>query len=149
MVKSLEAFTDAAADGPRVGRHPGRLLRAEAEDAADDALDVLVDPANLIQLGVTVPEGLRGRGDVETLAKETDFRQRSSRRRSTNPGELGLPGVRPGQPRGLPLPGDLRVPPNADAESMLSRWSTGWQQAAEKADLEGAAAAARLHARAR
>ncbi len=108
--------------------------------ASADAIDVLVDPANLLTSSVTVPEGLNVDQVVEVLAKGTDFgagplpqRARPARRRS------GCP-TTPTATRGLPVPLDLRLRSQGQAEAdMLSAMVDRWEQAAEDADLEGAA----------
>ena len=133
-MESVDAFTDAAAQRARVARHPGRLLPAEEADAAADALDVLVDPANLIQTTVDHPRGARGSPrSSTTLAEKTDFPPRPVRRGcSTQPGGARAAGVRQGQPGGLPVPGDLRASARSRRRSTCSRQMVDrWQQAAD------------------
>ena len=48
------------------------------EMKAADALDVLVDPANMIRATVTVPEGLRVTEIVDLLADNTDYPKRAA-----------------------------------------------------------------------
>jgi UPF0755 protein len=136
VVKSVEAFTEAAsersseAQGIQVGFYP---LREEM--SAEAALDVLVDPANLVQSSVTVPEGLRVEDTVELLAKKTDVPLRDFERVLESPGAIGLPRYAKGDAEGYLFPATYAFPPNADAESILSKMVERWRQAAEDADL--------------
>ena len=136
VVKSVEAFTEAAnersteAQGIQVGFYP---LREQM--SAESALDVLVDPANLVQSSVTIPEGLRVEDTVELLAKKTDVPLRQFERVLESPGGIGLPRYAKGNAEGYLFPATYAFPPNADAESMLAKMVDRWRQAAEEADL--------------
>ena len=74
VTKSVQAFIDAAAgesasSGIQVGAY-----ELQKEMKASDALEVLIDPDNLIGFPtVTIPEGLRLTEIVSTLAENTDF----------------------------------------------------------------------------
>ena len=107
--------------------------------SADAALDVLVDPDNLVQTTVTVPEGLRVEEVVERLAKGTDIRWPPSRGAGPTRRRSGCPAT----PRATPRATSSRRPtpfrPNADAVDMLATMVDRWQQAAEEADLEARA----------
>ncbi len=136
VVKSVEAFTEVAnersseAQKIQVGFYP---LREQM--SAEAALDVLVEPANLVQSSVTVPEGLRVEDTVELLAKKTDVPLRQFQRVLESPDGIGLPRYAKGNPEGYLFPATYAFPPNADAESMLSQMVERWRQAAEDADL--------------
>jgi UPF0755 protein len=136
VVKSVEAFTEAAsersteAQGIQVGFYP---LRKEM--SAEAALDVLVDPANLVQNTVTIPEGLRVEDTVELLAEKTDVPVRQFERVLESPGRIGLPRYARGNAEGYLFPATYAFAPNADARSMLSEMVARWRQAAEEADL--------------
>jgi UPF0755 protein len=136
VVKSVEAFTEAAnersteAQGIQVGFYP---LRKEM--SAEAALDVLVDPANLVQSTVTIPEGLRVEDTVERLAEKTDVPARQFEKVLESPGAIGLPRYAKGNAEGYLFPATYAFPPNADAETILSAMVDRWRQAAEDADL--------------
>jgi UPF0755 protein len=136
VVKSVEAFTEAAnersseAQGIQVGFYP---LREQM--SAEAALDVLVDPANLVQSSVTIPEGLRVEDTVALLAKKTDVPLRQFERVLESPERIGLPRYAKGNAEGYLFPATYAFAPNADAESILSELVGRWRQAAEEADL--------------
>ncbi len=109
VVKSVEAFTDAARkDSRSVGIQVG-FYEMKKQMSADAALEVLVDPANRMRSVVTVPEGLTVDQIVATLAKKTDFSRKQFDKVLAQPGRDRPAVVRQGQRGGLPLPGDVRA----------------------------------------
>ena len=93
------------------------FYQLKKEMAAADALDVLLDPDNILKNTVTIPEGLRVEDIVALLADEHRLQAGAASRRSLDdPDGAGAARLRGGQPRGLPLPVDLRLRPEGDAE---------------------------------
>ena len=91
VVASVDAFIAAATAEPestgiQVGYYPMKKKMAAA-----DALDVLLDPDNMITNAVTVPEGLRVDDIVELLGEQTDFGEEQWRAALENTKALGLP----------------------------------------------------------
>lgn len=139
VVQSVEAFTEAAsADPDSVGIQVG-FYELKKKMASEAALAVLVDPENLIESGVTVPEGLRVEQVVEVLAKETDYPAKAFNRALDNPQQLGLPAYARGNAEGYLFPATYAFRPNDNPASMLSAMVDRWRQAAEEADLENKA----------
>ena len=109
VVKSSQAFIEAAYANPDASKLQPGFYQLQHKMPAADALAVVLDPSARVQARVTLPEGLRLDETLKRLAKETklplaDYEKAIKKRA----GELGLPGVRQGQPGGLPLPGHLR-----------------------------------------
>ena len=71
----------------------------QKEMPAADALEVLVDPDNILKNTVTVPEGLRVADIVDVLADKTDFSKASSRRCWPTPTGSGCPTTPTATPR--------------------------------------------------
>ena len=113
-MKSVDAFTEAASGNPAATGIQVGFYEMQTQMKAEDALAILVDPANLTAADVTIPEGLRVVDIVGLLAKNTDYSKKQFEKALADTATLGLPGLRRGQPRGLPVPGDVRVRP-ADA----------------------------------
>lgn len=139
VVKSVEAFTDEAVADPdstsiQVGFYEMRL-----QMSARAALDLLLDPANMVQSAVTIPEGYTVDQIVDTLAENTDFSAKQFRKALNRPQQIGLPSYAGGNPEGYLFPATYMVPPNATPESILTMMVDRWRQAADEADLEGAA----------
>jgi UPF0755 protein len=140
VVKSVQAFTDAARNEPKsVGIQAG-FYQMKKQMSADAALAVLVDPENRMRSVVTVPEGLTVDQIVDTLAKNTDFSAKEYRKALRKPEALGLPDYAHGNAEGYLFPATYELPPNATPTSVLALMVKRWKQAAEEADLEGAAA---------
>jgi UPF0755 protein len=139
VVKSVEAFTDAAAENSESRGIQVGFYSLRERMSAEAALDVLVDPENLVQSSVTIPEGLRVEDTVKRLAKATDVPLRQFQRALESPKAIGLPGYANGNAEGYLFPATYAFPPDADAVSMLSRMVDRWRQAAEEADLEARA----------
>jgi UPF0755 protein len=139
VVASSEAFTEAAAGNPDANTIQVGFYELRREMSASAALDVLVDPSNLVQSQVTVPEGLRVPEALEALAKGTDISLKDYRAAIKRDRAIGLPEYADGNPEGYLFPATYAVPPNAEAVDVLSMMVDRWRQAAEEADLEGAA----------
>ena len=139
VVASLEAFTDAARLNPDSTGIQVGFYELQKEMPAADALDVLVDPDNIIQSAVTIPEGLRVEQIVEILAKETDYNARQFRRALRDSERLGLPGYAKGNPEGYLFPATYAFGPKDRPSDMLAAMVDRWRQAADEADLEAAA----------
>ena len=139
VVASLEAFTDEARANPDSTGIQVGFYELQKEMPAADALEVLVDPDNLIQSTVTVPEGLRVEQIVEILAKETDFSAKQFRRALNRPDRLGLPGYAKGSAEGYLFPATYAFGPRDKPADMLAVMVDRWRQAADEAGLEQAA----------
>jgi UPF0755 protein len=140
VVKSAQAFTDAAqADPDSVGIQVG-FYEMRRQMSAEAALDVLLDPANLVQEAVTLREGLTVEQIVDTLAKGTDFSARQFERVLAKPGSLGLPDYAEGKPEGYLFPATYQIKPNATPHQILTMMVDRFHQAAEALDLEAGAA---------
>lgn len=135
VVASVEAFTAAAReDAASVNIQVG-FYELQREMRAEDALAVLVDPDNLVQATVTVPEGLQVRQVLGVLAEETDFSRRQFARALRNP-ELGLPDYADGNAEGYLFPATYTVGPRDTPLSILQQMVGRWRQAADDAGLE-------------
>ena len=119
VVKSIDAFTAAAKRDPKaVGIQVG-FYELKHHMSAKAALAVLVDPHNLMQSAVTVPEGLTVAQIVDLLVKKTDFSKAAYLKVLEHPAALGLPGYAGGSVEGYLFPATYMVPPNATATSVL------------------------------
>ena len=85
MVKSVDAFSDAARQDDKSRNIQVGYYQLKKQMKASDALAVLVDPDNLIQSLVVVPEGARVRQIVETIVDKTDITQAGRHRGAREP----------------------------------------------------------------
>ncbi len=140
VVASSEAFVNAAEDDAgATGIQAGTYLLKE-EMKASDVVAILVDPGNLAQSSVTIPEGLRVVDVIDRLAEGTDFSRKQLLRALADTEALGLPGYADGNPEGYLFPATYTVTPDDTPASILRAMVNRWEQAAGDLDLEDAAA---------
>jgi UPF0755 protein len=119
VVKSVDAFNDAAKKDDQsrniqVGYYP---LKKQMK--ASQALAVLVDPDNLAQSLVVVPEGARVREVVKTIVAKTDITKSAVTAALANPKAIGLPAAAGGNPEGYLFPATYTVPPKLTALGLI------------------------------
>lgn len=135
VVKSVEAFTGAAMANPDSTGIQVGFYEMRKQMSAESALEILIDPSNMVQSAVTLREGLTVEQIVEVLAKETDFAKRQFQRALRRPDALGLPPYARGNPEGYLFPATYQVPPDATPKSILTMMVSRYKQAAKDLDL--------------
>jgi len=121
VVKSVEAFIDAArADSASANIQVG-YYSLKKQMSAGDALKVLVDPHNLVQSVVVVPEGARVRDIVGRIVEKTDISRKALVSALARPGRIGLPAAAGGNPEGYLYPATYTVAPGESAVQLLSQ----------------------------
>ncbi|MEI5675023.1 MULTISPECIES: endolytic transglycosylase MltG [unclassified Nocardioides] len=139
VVASVDACVSAVNGNPESGSIQVGFYELQQEMASADAVARLVDPANLLTSRVTVREGLRLTEIVDALAEGTEFPARAYQRALRNPAALGLPEEAGGNAEGYLFPATYDIGPDDKPVDILKRMVDRWKQAAEDADLQGAA----------
>jgi UPF0755 protein len=135
VVKSVEAFTDAArANALSAGIQVG-FYELHKQMSAKSALDILVDPHNMVQSAVTLREGLTVEQIVDLLAEKTDFSSRQFEKVLRRPGAIGLPSYAHGNPEGYLFPATYEIPPDATPRSIIKMMVARYKEAAGKLNL--------------
>ena len=119
VVKSVDAFNDAARSNDKSRSIQVGYYQLKKQMKASEALDVLVNPTNLIQSLVVVPEGARVRQIVKTIVDKTDIPKRAVTAALANPKAIGLPAEANGNPEGYLFPATYTVPPKQTAVGLL------------------------------
>jgi UPF0755 protein len=140
VVASSEAFVDAAEDNGGDDAIQAGTYLLQREMKASDVVEVLVDPGNLAQATVTVPEGLRVVDVIDRLAEGTDFSKKQFVRALQDTAALGLPDSADGNPEGYLFPATYTITPDDTPATILRAMVERWGQAAGDLDLEAAAA---------
>jgi UPF0755 protein len=140
VVASVDAFISAASANPDSSKIQAGFFALKKEMAAADVVDILVEPDNIVTDTVTIPEGLRVVDIVAILAAKTDYSKKDFEKVLDDPDQLGLPDFADGNPEGYLFPATYDFPPGSTPKDMLTAMVTRWQQAADDADLENAAA---------
>jgi len=141
VVRSVDAFTEAALDEPKSTGIQVGFYELQKEMAAADALDVLVDPANIVTNTVTVPEGLRLTDILDVLVAKTDFERGAYEKVLEQPASIGLPSYAGGNAEGYLFPSTYEFGPKDGPKAILTKMVSRWNQSAKELDLEGRAAA--------
>jgi len=142
VVKSVDAFNDAARSNDKSRSIQVGYYQLKKQMKASEALDVLVNPTNLIQSLVVVPEGARVRQIVKTIVDKTDIPKRAVTAALANPKAIGLPAEANGNPEGYLYPATYPVPPKQTAVGLLRQMVA--QTVATEQDLDIEAQAKKL-----
>ena len=141
VTASVQAFIDAAAGEPASSGIQVGDYELQKEMKAADALEVLIDPDNMISFPtVTIPEGLRLVDIVSTLAENTEFPERAWNRALEQPDKLGLPDYAQGNAEGYLFPATYEIKPGQRPVRILRMMVDRWREAADQAGLEEKAA---------
>jgi UPF0755 protein len=145
VVASSRAFVLAAEHSSSTkGLIPGYYLMHKHMQAAL-AYAMLLNPANVIQTTITIPEGFRASQVIARLAfKDKHITQAEFQQALKNPA-LGLPPYAKGNPEGYLYPDTYPVPPNATALSVLQLMVQSFTNEATAVSLESASASTPGH----
>ncbi len=121
VVKSVDAFKNAARDNPDATKIQVGFYDLKQEMKASDALEVLVNPANLVKNRVLVPEGAKVRDVVASIVAKTDISEAEIEQALKHPATLGLPPAAGGNPEGWLFPATYDAPPGTTAKALLSQ----------------------------
>lgn len=140
VTASVQAFIDAAAGEPDAAGIQVGAYELQKQMKATDALEVLIDPDNLIGFPtVTIPEGLRLTEIVPILAEGSGFPE-AAFNKALQSGRIGLPDYADGNAEGYLFPATYEIKPGMKPVAILKMMVARWQEAAEAADLEAKAA---------
>lgn len=95
VVADAEVFTDLLIADPSISLQPG-AYRLANQMSSQSALDALLDPANKVELRVTVPEGFMIQQVYARLAESTGIAEAEFVQAGANAAQFGLPAGAPG-----------------------------------------------------
>jgi UPF0755 protein len=121
VVKSVDAFTAAARDNTKSRGIQVGYYALKRQMKAADALAVLVNPKNLIQSVVVVPEGARVRDIIKTIVARTKITRHALVAALSHPQDIGLPAEADGNPEGYLFPATYTVAPGETAKQLLGQ----------------------------
>jgi UPF0755 protein len=139
VVASSRAFVLAAEHNPNPsGLLPG-FYKLHMHMQASLAYALLINPANMVQVTVTIPEGWRESQIVGFLGAKSGIPARSYQAALKNPASLGLPSYANGKPEGYLFPATYEVQPHETALSVLKGMVQRFDQEAAAVNLLSAA----------
>ncbi len=121
VVKSVDAFAEAAREEEKSRNIQVGYYELQKKMKASEALAVLVDPANLVQSLVVVPEGARVRQVVDSIVAKTDITRKAVTQALADTDAIGLPAEAKGNPEGFLFPATYTVPPKQTAVGLISQ----------------------------
>lgn len=121
VVKSEEAFVDAARNNSRSRDIQVGFYRLHKEMSGASALALMLDPASRISHSVTIPEGKRAAEIVATLAAHTRFSPDALKHALSDTKALGLPPYAKGHVEGYLFPATYQVTPGSTAAGVLKQ----------------------------
>ncbi len=136
VVKSAEAFADAARDDARsLTIQPG-FYSLRTQMKASSALALLLDPASRAEGKVVLPEGTRLSRALEIVSEGTRIPVDQLQAASQDTAALLLPAWAGNSAEGFVFPATYPVPPNATAQSVLRQTTERFAEAAQTVQLE-------------
>jgi UPF0755 protein len=144
VVKSVDAFNEAAREDERSRNIQVGYYQLKKQMRASEALTVLVDPDNLMQDLVVVPEGARVRQIVATIVDKTDITRKAVTAALADPEAIGLPAEANGNPEGYLFPATYTVPPKQDALGLVKQMVAKTVEVEQSLDVATKARALRL-----
>lgn len=134
VVKSENAFRNAAKDDPRsVSIQPG-TYKLRKEMSGSSALALILDPDARMLARVTVPEGLSVAGTLKLIADKTSLPLKDLQAAAKNTKSLGLPAYAKGRLEGFLFPETYDLEPDTTAAGLLQAMVTMYK---EKVDTSG------------
>jgi uncharacterized YceG family protein len=138
-VESATSTTGATSTGLQAGFY---LLHHHMQ--ASLAYAALINPKNLVQTTVTIPEGKRAVDVIAIIAKKTKIPLTNFQQVLAHPSELGLPSYAGGKAEGYLFPATYAIAPHETALQILQAMVTRFNQEAEQINLVSAAKAVGL-----
>lgn len=119
VVKSEDAFVNAAKDDPRsMSLQPG-TYRLHKEMSGAAALALMLDPASRVLARVTIPEGLTVAATLKLIAEKTTLELKDLQAAAKNTKALGLPAYAKGRLEGFLFPETYDLEPGTTAAGLL------------------------------
>lgn len=141
VVKSVEAFTEAAkADDKSLGIQVG-YYRMKLEMTGAGALALMLEPSALVSDSVTVPEGMRAGEILDTVAAHSSLTPAQLKAAYADTAALGLPSYAHGDAEGYLYPATYPVTPGTTAADLLRTMTGRFAEEASSLDLTAGAAA--------
>jgi UPF0755 protein len=121
VVESVQSFINAARANDASRDIQVGYYQLKSHMKATDALNVLINPHNLIQSLVVVPEGARIKQITATIVAKTDITEKALNRALGKPSVIGLPAAADGNPEGYLFPATYSVVPGETAVQLLKQ----------------------------
>ncbi len=140
VVKSVRKFRSEAQKSGKADRLQAGRFTLRKELPAEDALEMLLDPANLKRIWITFPEGTTLKEQQARITKELGVSKEQLDAAVAKRGELGLPGWAPANGlEGFLFPARYDVQEPIDATQILKTQVQQFNVVAERTNIAGRA----------
>jgi UPF0755 protein len=139
VVKSTRAFILAAEHSTSSASLEAGYYLMNKKMQATLAYGYLLNPKNLVQDVVTIPEGYRAVNAIQVLSKKAHIPVASFESVLKNPAKLGLPSYAAGKPEGYLFPATYAIEPHETALQILQGMVTRFDAEAAFANLPASA----------
>ena len=141
VIASQQPFIDAARAEPRSSSIQAASYQLMTKLPAQEALTMLLDPANRVQNQVTVREGLRNSEVAKVLAAGTGIPAEEFLAAMQDAAGLKLPAFAKGNSEGALFPDTYAYGPETDAQVLLQKMAAEFTAVTSKLEFEENAAA--------
>lgn len=141
VVKSEQAFTDAAKNDTRSRLIQVGYYRMRLQMSGQAALDLMLNPSSRVDTQVTIPEGWRASQIIAAIADHSNLSVSSLEAALKDTGGLGLPSYANGHAEGYLFPATYTLNPGSTATNVLHTMTAKFAQEATAVHLESGAAA--------
>jgi peptidoglycan lytic transglycosylase G len=150
VIASTRAFTNAAENSTTTTASSNGLeagfYQLHQHMQASLAYAALLNPKNLVQTVVTIPEGKRAVDVIAIIAKNTKIPLKDFQQVLAHPAQLGLPSYANGKAEGYLFPATYAIVPHETALQILQAMVKRFNDEATAINLESAAKSAGLTA---
>jgi peptidoglycan lytic transglycosylase G len=146
VVASSRSFIMAAENSKKAAGLEAGFYRLKHHMQSSAAWAALINPKNLVQNKLTIPEGLRLTQILARLGAHSGIPLSDFQKVLANPAQLGLPSYAHGKPEGYLYPATYQIQPNDTALTILKAMVRRFDQEAAQVHLPGAAAGVHLNA---
>lgn len=140
VVKSLKAWREAAGEHPEASSIQAGRYRLKKQLPASTAMTMLLDPANVVRVRVTLQEGLRMTQQWALIQKATGIPVAALAKLAADPRALGLPAWAGNRPEGFMFPDTYEVDVDPTAAEIMRAQVTQFTKVSGELNLVGGAA---------
>lgn len=140
VVKSVDAFTSAAANNPDSSKISPGFYNMLLEMKASEAVSLLLDPKSKVVYRAVIPEGKRASDIYALVSQLTGIPVADFEAVAANPTELALPAYANGQVEGFLFPATYEFPPGTTALSAMQAMVNKFNSVVKEMNLESSAA---------
>ncbi|MGI8702833.1 MAG: endolytic transglycosylase MltG [Nocardioidaceae bacterium] len=141
VVKSVAAFAEAAKKDDRSLGIQAGYYRMRLQMSATGALQRMLDPSSLVSDQVTVPEGMRAKEILASVAAHSRFTSKQMDAAFADTSALHLPSYAKGDPEGYLFPATYPLTPGTTPAGLLKAMTATFTDEADSLRLPAGAAA--------